>query len=218
MSDDCDRQDSNDISDNDSGRYEMQSQGARGSHGAGGSHFVFQIGPKNQTPTVKLDFSSHPASRISFSIHSCPDTGATISIMKASIAKQKNMKKISSGISNLMDAQGVFMKVEGKVRIFVSIRGGGKKLLVEAIVSSSLADNFLLCWKDQKRLGILPKAWPYPPGSDHLVRIATEGWMSTNSPELSKQMSESGLATVSSSADIEGLQKKVERMSREDNS
>ena len=99
----------------------------------------------------------------------------------------------------------------------MSPSGGGEELLVEAIVSSSLADNFLLCWKDQKRLGILPNAWPYPPGSDHWVRIATEGWMSTNSPELSKQMSESGLATVGSSADIQGLQRKVEKMGMEDN-
>ena len=166
-----------------------------------GCHYIYQLGPKNQTPTVKIDFTSHPASRCIFSIHCCPDTGATISVIKASIVKQKKLKILPSGISNLRDAQGIFMKVEGKIKVFVSIRGG-KKLLVEAIVSSSLADNFLLCWKDQKRLGILPKAWPYPAGSEHWVRMAKEGWMSSDSPELSRQMTDSGLATVGSSVEI----------------
>ena len=90
------------------------------------------------------------------------------------------------------------------------------ELLVEAIVSSSLADNFLLCWEDQKRLGILPKALPFPPGSEHWVQIARDGWMSSDSPELSKQMTDTGLAIVGSSAEIKGLQKKVARMKRED--
>ena len=85
-------------------------------------HYIYQLGPKNQTPTVKIDFTSHPASRCIFSIHCCPDTGATVSVVKASIVKQKNLKILPSGISNLRDAQGIFMKVEGKV--FVSIRGG----------------------------------------------------------------------------------------------
>ena len=40
--------------------------------------------------------------------------------------------------------------------------------------------------------------------------------MSTNSPELSRQMSDSGLATVGTSTEIQGLQRKVERMVRED--
>ena len=201
-------------------RHKM-SESARGNrndtfqHGAGGNHFCYQIGSKNQTPTVKMDFSTQPNSRASFSIHSCPDTGATKSIIKASIVRDKKLKLLPSGDSSLRDAQGIFMKVDGKVRVYVSIRGGGK-LLIEAIVSSSLADNFLLCWRDQKRLGILPNAWPYPPGSDHWVRVATEGWMSTNSPELSRQMSDSGLATVGTSAEIQGLQKKVEKMVRED--
>ena len=95
-------------------------------HGAKGEHFCYQLGPKNQTPTVKVDFSTHPKSRASFSIHSCPDTGATISIIKASIAKDKKLKLLASGISNLRYAQGIFMKVDGKVRVYVSIRGGGR--------------------------------------------------------------------------------------------
>ena len=116
-----DRRDRHDSSNNETREQEMHTHGA-----SGGSHHIFQLGPKHQTPTVKLDFSSHPASRISFSIHSCPDTGATISIIKEGIAKKKNMKILPSGISNLRDAQGIFMKVEGKVRLFVSIRGGKK--------------------------------------------------------------------------------------------
>ena len=132
-------------------------------HGASNDNFCYQLGPRNKTPTVKVDFSTHPNSRSSFSIHSCPDTGATISIIKAIIVKEKKLKLLDSGISSLRDAQGIFMKVDGKVRVYVSNRGGGGKLLVEAIVSSSLADNFLLCWKDQQRLGILLNAWPYPP-------------------------------------------------------
>ena len=201
-------------------RHEMP-ESARGNqndtfqNGARENHFCYQIASKNQTPTVQMDFCTQPNSRASFSIHSCPDTGATKSIIKASIVRDKKLKLLPSGDSSLRDAQGVYMKVEGKVRVYVSIRGG-KKLLIEAIVSSSLADNFLLCWRDQKRLGILPNAWPYPPGSDHWVRIATEGWMSTNSPELSRQMSDSGLEIVGTSAEIQGLQRKVDRMVRED--
>ena len=189
--------------------------GARETHGARENHFCYRLASNNQTPTVQMDFSTKPNSRISFSIHSCPDTGATKSVIRAGIVRDKKLQILPSGDASLRDAQGVYMKVEGKVRVYVSIRGG-KKVLIEALVSSSLADNFLLCWRDQKSLGILPNAWPYPPGSDHWVRIAKEGWMSTNSPELSRQMSDSGLATVGTSTEIQGLQRKVERMVRED--
>ena len=163
----CDSQSRHEMPESDRGNRNDTFQ-----NGARENHFCYQIASRNQTPTVQMDFSTQPNSRASFSIHSCPDTGATKSIIKASIVRDKKLKLLPSGDSSLRDAQGVYMKVDGKVRVYVSIRGG-EKLLIEAIVSSSLADNFLLCWRDQKRLGILPNAWPYPPGSDHWVRIAT---------------------------------------------
>ena len=110
-------------------RHEM-SEFARGNrndiflHGARENHFCYQLSSRNQTPTVQMDFSTKPNSRTSFSIHSCPDTGATKSIIRAGIVRDKKLQLLPSGDSSLRDAQGVYMKVEGKVRIYVSIRGG----------------------------------------------------------------------------------------------
>ena len=110
-------------------RHEMP-ESARGNrndtfqNGARENHFCYQLASRNQTPTVQMDFSTQPNSRTSFSIHSCPDTGATKSIIRASIVRDKKLKLLPSGDSSLRDAQGVYMKVDGKVRVYVSIRGG----------------------------------------------------------------------------------------------
>ena len=89
---------------------------------------------------------------------SCPDTGASASILKESVARDCGLKWHRSTVS-LTSATGQNMRVSGEAIFFARVRNGHTKR-IRVVISPDLEDDCLISWSDQVTLGVLPSSWP----------------------------------------------------------
>merc|ERR1712105_274002 len=114
-----------------------------------------------KTPTVKVLIRCNKDGKL-VKIIGLPDTGATIDILKSSIAKENKMEIIpNDGSLRLVDAEGKPLEVEGLTYIDIQ-RSDGTWFNSPALVSPTLRDNLLLSHTSQKAIGILHPEWPEP--------------------------------------------------------
>ena len=112
------------------------------------------------TPPMPLQFSTK-ASKMTKEgkwVVSCPDTGASASILKESVARECGLKWGRSTVS-LTSATGQNMRVSGEAIFFARVRKGHTKR-IRVIISPDLEDDCLISWSDQVTLGVLPPSWP----------------------------------------------------------
>ena len=112
------------------------------------------------TPPMPIQFSTK-ASRMTKEgkwVVSCPDTGASASILKESVARECGLKWGRSTVS-LTSATGQNMRVSGEAIFFARVKRGHTKR-IRVIISPDLEDDCLISWSDQVTLGVLPNSWP----------------------------------------------------------
>ena len=114
----------------------------------------------SETPTVNVKISTKAADnrRQGEDLESVPDTGASITCMKLSVAKRLRIKFKPSKV-RLKNASGKRMEVVGEAKIFMSVKNGPVRR-VRIIITTQLTDDLLISWSDQKLLSILPASWP----------------------------------------------------------
>ena len=112
------------------------------------------------TPPMPVQFSMK-ASRMTKEgrwVISCPDTGASCSIMKESVARKCGLKWVRSKVS-LSSATGQNMRVSGEAVFFARVKRGHTKR-IRVVISPDLEDDCLISWSNQVDLGVLPSSWP----------------------------------------------------------
>merc|ERR1712148_116843 len=98
---------------------------------------------EKKTPTVKVLIRCNRDGKL-VKIIGLPDMGATIDIIKSSIAKENKMEIIpNDGSLRLVDAEGKPLVVEGLTYIDIQ-RSDGTWFNSPALVSPTLRDNLLL--------------------------------------------------------------------------
>ena len=88
------------------------------------------------------------------------DTGASETVMSASLAKQFDLRPVESLGLRLMNASGEKMTVLGGVELTLS--AGGREIKTVAQITTSMKEGVLLCLKDLKGLGVVPQDFPRP--------------------------------------------------------
>ena len=113
------------------------------------------------TPRMAIEVTDERDSSLQRStLMSClPDCGAMQSIINADIVKKHGFKGLKSkGGVPIIAADGNPMPCEGSIELVLDYQG--KKILIEALVSSALNDHLLVCWHDLVLLDVLPKEFP----------------------------------------------------------
>jgi len=118
------------------------------------------------TPTLEVEFIH---SRGSFRVKATPDTGATRTIVSASLLKRNNVEISCESKAKLFTADGKRMPCEGEIKF--TARCAGQTAEINAIVSSALQDEILVSWHDLQSLGIISKEFPAP---IHAKQIITD--------------------------------------------
>ena len=86
-----------------------------------------------------------------------PDTGCTRTILSTSVAKRRKLK-VEPTKSTLVAANGDYMNVDGQVELIAE--ANGICATINALISSSLNEDALICWKDLQELQIIPRGFP----------------------------------------------------------
>ena len=89
-----------------------------------------------------------------------PDTGATKSVISLDLVTQHGFSYDRDLTIDIITCSEEHLKCEGLVTLFLIYEG--RKATVECLVSSSLREMFLLCWKDLQSLGVLQTDFPQP--------------------------------------------------------
>ena len=112
------------------------------------------------TPPMPVQFSlkASSMSRRGSWVVACPDTGATSSLMKTSVAKANKLRWTTSKVT-LSSATGQPMKVSGEAYWFARAQGGHTRR-IRVVISPDLEDDALISWSDQIKLGVLHHNWP----------------------------------------------------------
>ena len=87
------------------------------------------------------------------------DTGTSRSVISADLIKGTTARIINEHI-NLVNASGIRMKTIGSVQLQVTAPQLGKTIGIDAIVSPSLRNEFLISWRDLVKLGAIPADFP----------------------------------------------------------
>ncbi len=88
-----------------------------------------------------------------------PDSGCTRSVIAKDVADRYGLRYWAEPGRALIAANGEPMACEGLARLTVNaVRG--PRVDVEALVSSSLSDDFLLAWHDLVRMKVLSESFP----------------------------------------------------------
>ena len=107
---------------------------------------------------VQLSMKASTMSKRGSWVVSCPDTGATSSLLKESVARAKGLRWKSSKVS-LTSATGQAMRVSGEAILFAKVKGGHTRR-IRVVISPDLEDDALISWSDQIKLGVLHEQWP----------------------------------------------------------
>ena len=90
-------------------------------------------------------------------IEATPDTGCTRSIISARIARKHGLIPTEDN-TKLITADGSKMNVAGKV--IMKAKTASSSTYIDALISSSLAEEMLVSWQDLTRLKIIPGNFP----------------------------------------------------------
>ena len=119
-------------------------------------------GKKKFSPTppmpVRLSMKASEMKRQGKEIVSCPDSGATVTILNEERARENKLRWRKSKVT-LTSATGAPMRVSGETTLFAKVKNGHIKQL-RVVVSPDLADDMLVSWSDQVLLGVLHSSWP----------------------------------------------------------
>ena len=119
-------------------------------------------GKRKFSPTppmpVRLAMKASEMFREGKDIISCPDSGATVTILNEEVARRNKLRWKKSKVT-LTSATGASMRVSGETTLFAKVRKGHIKQL-RVVVSPDLADDMLVSWSDQVLLGVLHSNWP----------------------------------------------------------
>ena len=119
-------------------------------------------GKRKFSPTpsmpLKLAMKASEMSRLGKEIISCPDSGATVTIINEEVARKNRLTWKKSKVT-LTSATGASMRVSGEIKLFAKVKNGHIRQL-RVVVSPDLADDMLVSWSDQVMLGVLHSAWP----------------------------------------------------------
>ena len=107
---------------------------------------------------IQLSMKASIMSKKGSWVVSCPDTGATSSLLKESVARATGLRWKSSKVS-LTSATGQAMKVSGEAFLYARVKGGHTRR-IRVVISSDLEDDALISWSDQIKLGVLHPKWP----------------------------------------------------------
>ena len=107
---------------------------------------------------VKLSMKASTMSKKGSWVVSCPDTGATSSLLKESAARARGLQWKSSKVS-LTSATGQQMRVSGEAFLYAQVKGGHTRR-IRVVISPDLEDDALISWSDQIKLGVLHQNWP----------------------------------------------------------
>ena len=120
-------------------------------------HKVSRVKLADPTPRLlcKIEPTSGSKPGTPFEYEVLPDTGATISVISADIARSYGLT-IRSSSEQLLTADDSRLKVLGCTR--VKING----TQVRALVTNALQDDILISWRDMIRLSIIPEDFPQP--------------------------------------------------------
>ena len=100
---------------------------------------------------IKLNMKASTMSKTGSWVVSCPDTGATSSLLKESVARARGLRWKSSGVS-LTSATGQAMRVSGEAFLYAKVKGGHTRR-IRVVISPDLEDDALISWSDQIKLG-----------------------------------------------------------------
>ena len=117
-------------------------------------------GPNSPTPRLHVGIRSNGTA---FEYPALPDTGATRSIIDASLAHTYGIVTSTRRKERITTASGEGMRCLGTV--FLDVSFGDKVVKVDALVAVGLQAGFLLSWHDLQRLDVLTQTFPSPPRS-----------------------------------------------------
>ena len=108
--------------------------------------------------TPRIDINVKAQGQPSFNFKSLPDTGATRTIIAFNLAKRNGIKPQRNPNERLYAANGQSMACEGTVMLTLAYNG--ITVTANAIVSSAIRDEILICWHDLIRLNVIHETFP----------------------------------------------------------
>jgi hypothetical protein len=103
------------------------------------------------TPRVSISIASNSGTPFQFA--ALPDSGATRTIIAEDLVKKHGIPIRQSPNERLFAANNEEMACEGRATLFVTFKG--IQVTTNALVSSSIKNDILICWYDLQALGIL---------------------------------------------------------------
>ena len=116
------------------------------------------------TPTMRVTaavdsaVSTHENQEVPLQV--IPDTGATKSVISLDIITRHGFPFNRDQTIDIVTCSEEHLMCEGAVTLSLTYQG--RKAKVECLVSSSIREMFLLCWKDLRELGVISTNFPQP--------------------------------------------------------
>ena len=114
-------------------------------------------GASKPTPRVTLTLKARGCD--SFDFPSCPDTGATRSIIAHDLCRRRGVKWSRSTRESLFAANGTRMRVSGSVKLYAQFQG--QPATIDALVTPDISNDILVSWHDLAALGVIPADFPH---------------------------------------------------------
>ena len=108
------------------------------------------------TPRVNVEVATK--GREAFNFKALPDTGTTRTIVALNVAKRHGIIPRWNPNERLLAANGKRMSCQGTTNL--KLTHNGVRINANAIVSSSVKDDVLICWHDLVKLGIIRQSFP----------------------------------------------------------
>ena len=108
------------------------------------------------TPRVEVKVARK--GRKAFNFKALPDTGTTRTIVALNVAKRHGIIPRWNPNERLLAANGKRMSCQGTTNL--KLTHNGVRINANAIVSSSVKDDILICWHDLVKLGIIRQSFP----------------------------------------------------------
>ena len=144
------------------------------------------------TPTITCEIFKD-ITKFACTIQVLHDSGASINLMSESIFKKNRLpfSRINPEEYSIKDAQGANINITGKARVRMKFPNNHRFVIFETLLSDSLEDERLIVgWKQMMVWGILPKTFPSPPPTNHVI-----------SDNVTNNINESEEATIDNSGE-----------------
>jgi len=113
--------------------------------------------PNRPTPKLSVRFAARGGKEFDYDV--VPDTGATRSIVALDVIERHGIEVDTSQKIRLTTANKQLMACSGTVQLVVKDRDV-HDIIIDAIVSQELSEEFLMSWHDLVAMGVIPDGFP----------------------------------------------------------